>query len=217
MPVRPHTTDGLSTSAPITPAKYPGLGSGHTRLRLVSGGGRKVSPGRETVPLRGEDPSPQHRRLSAKRQHSEDCLQPRKRSDSRSPLNPIDVHQQPIGVSPASSVKRNDTTPRKGSNGTVTPVRRSSVVHQDADPVVYNDAEAAIEATKQRVGTRISVWASHPMLIHQIMEARIAAKRIKTELTTIRKQGNRGSLTRSPQRRNITVSGTRKEVLRKTS
>ena len=33
------------------------------------------------------------RRVSNKRQHSEDMLQPRKRSDSRSPLSPLELKQ----------------------------------------------------------------------------------------------------------------------------
>lgn len=151
VPGRAATLDGLSSSAPITPAKYPGLGSGHTRLRLVSGGGRKVSPGRETVPLRG-DSSPQPRRLSAKRQHSEDELQPRKRSDSRSPLNPIEIQQQIPLVSPSSSLRK-PVTPRKESNGTATPVRRSSIATLDAEPIDHADAAAAIEAARTKVST----------------------------------------------------------------
>lgn len=205
MPARAQTTDGLSSSAPITPAKYGGLGSGHTRLRLVSGGGRKVSPGRETVPLRDEASS-QVRRVSAKRQHSEDHLQPRKRSDSRTPLNPIDTQQQTMpGLSPSSSLNKKDVTPRKGSNGTATPVRRSSVVTLDSEVAEYSDTATALDAAKQRVREQLS-FPQLRELMKQIMEARVTSKRIKTELSAMRKQNLRGSLTRSPQRRNITVS-----------
>lgn len=158
--VTSYTTGPLSSSVPITPAKYPGLGSSHTRLRLVSGGGRKVSPGRETVPLRG-DVSPQPRRVSAKRQHSEDYLQqPRKRSDSRSPLHPVDIGQV-VDHSPVPtlglSIKRG--TPTKLSNGITTPVRgnslRSSISEKERVEYTHSDAVSAIEAARQKVSLYI--------------------------------------------------------------
>ena len=126
--------------------------------------------------------------MSAKRQHSVDHLQPRKRSDSRSPLHAIDIQHQPLpSISPSSSLKRKETTPRKGSNGTATPIRRSSVVTVDIDFTDHEDIAGALESAK-----------------HRINEARVTGKRIKTELVALRKQSNRGSMTRSPQRRNIT-------------
>jgi hypothetical protein len=151
--VTTYTSTTLSSSVPITPAKYPGLGSSHTRLRLVSGGGRKVSPGRETVPLR-DNPSPQPRRVSAKRQHSEDHLQqPRKRSDSRSPLHPVDLGQV-VDPSPIPSLSIKRGTPTKLS-GISTPVRgnslRSSISEKVPERVEYVDAGLAIEAARQKV------------------------------------------------------------------
>ena len=124
----------------------------------MSGGGRKVSPGRETVPLRG-DVSPQPRRVSAKRQHSEDHLQtPRKRSDSRSPLHPVDLGQV-MDPSPVPtlglSIKRG--TPAKFSNGITTPVRgnslRSSISEKERVEYTHSDAVSAIEAARQKVGS----------------------------------------------------------------
>jgi len=156
--VTSYTNGPLSSSVPITPAKYPGLGSSHTRLRLVSGGGRKVSPGRETVPLRG-DVSPQPRRVSAKRQHSEDHLQtPRKRSDSRSPLHPVDLGQV-MDPSPIPalglSIKRGTST--KLSNGITTPIRgnslRSSISEKERVEYTHSDAVSAVEAARQKVST----------------------------------------------------------------
>lgn len=90
-PLQP-TGESLPTEAhpsPRTPVnpRYPPLGAGHA-LRVVSGGGRRISPNRTAIPLR-DGTSP--RRVSNKRQHSDDLLQPRKRSDSRSPLQPRDV------------------------------------------------------------------------------------------------------------------------------
>lgn len=122
----------------------------------MSGGGRKVSPGRETVPLR-DDLSPQPRRVSAKRQHSEDHLQqPRKRSDSRSPLNPVDLGQVPEPSPVPSlglSVKRG--TPTRLSNGITTPIRgnslRSSISEKERVEHTYSNAASGIEAARQKV------------------------------------------------------------------
>lgn len=158
-----RTGPQLSSSAPLTPAKYPGLGSSHTRLRLVSGGGRKVSPGRETIPLR-DDLSPQPRRVSAKRQHSEDHLQlqPRKRSDSRSPLTPVDVHQvlDPSPVPSLSiSIKRGTPTKLSMSIGPNTPSRNNSMrssISEKEYGVEYGDAASAIDAARQKVSSEMS-------------------------------------------------------------
>lgn len=82
---------------PIPIAQPTAIGSAHTRLRVVSGNGRRVSVGRETIPLKGGSPDPPRASsaldhstpiMLAKRQHSEDHLTPRKRSPTRSPLEP---------------------------------------------------------------------------------------------------------------------------------
>lgn len=159
--IAPRPGPQLSSSVPITPAKYPGLGSSHTRLRLVSGGGRKVSPGRETVPLR-EEISPQPRRVSAKRQLSEDHLQaqPRKRSDSRSPLTPVDVHQvtEPSPV-PSLSIKRGTPTKLSVSIGPHTPSRNNSLrssISEKEYSIEHADAASAIDAARLKVCARLT-------------------------------------------------------------
>lgn len=88
-PRPPIPKSPLNTTVPLvalTP-RYPPLG--HKNLRVASGA-RKVSPGTDLIPLQ-DGISP--RRVSNKRNHSADLLQPRKRSDSRSPLQPIELDQ----------------------------------------------------------------------------------------------------------------------------
>ena len=166
---------------------YPGLGSGHTQLRVVSGRGRKVSPGRNTMPLKGEgdeNVSPQDeergrgRNVSgstSKRPHSVDQLSPRKRSPSRSPLQPpnkVEEGKMPDPASAPASMKRTPgrQTPGKAtpirSSGPLTPSRRVSSTGSvngnltpqntgstmNEEPVKdHPDALVAVEAARQRV------------------------------------------------------------------
>lgn len=133
-------------------------GSGHTKLRVVSGNGRRVSAGRETIPLKTDSPTEGSTTptMLVKRQHSEDHLTPRKRSLTRSPLEPLPSNDIPdlpdppkfpsiskrsphlgIGLgSPHSHGARRSSggrlTPRKASPGgrltpTITPRKGSAV------------------------------------------------------------------------------------------
>lgn len=136
---RPQGPRSPATRVPV-PSLATGLGSAHTKLRIVSGNGRRVSVGRETVPLKGtadENESPDANSdhstptfLLSKRQHSEDQITPRKRSPVRSPLNPLVSREddgqlaEPLRVPSASGgVKR--VQPRRVS-GHNTPKERSS-------------------------------------------------------------------------------------------
>lgn len=85
-PTRP-TTPGVQreiSSRPTVP------GSSHTVLRVVDGVGRKVSEGRPTQPLKGDEPVVHPRTASGshKRAHSAEELEPRKRSADDQALNP---------------------------------------------------------------------------------------------------------------------------------
>ncbi|KAK4685638.1 hypothetical protein P7C73_g4506, partial [Tremellales sp. Uapishka_1] len=202
------------------------LGSNHTRLRIVSGGRRRVSVGRETIPLKGgENESPTAHSgtptivIATKRQHSSDQLSPRKRSPSRSPLQPRDgtdpsqIMPDPLKV-PSLSKKpthrrtSGQATPRKIS-GPLTPRRasQSTIESNHSADIVDNilltehaHIIAATEATKRKIA-----------------ESRTAAKRLKSEVHNLRKHVGRESsgkdraarlerapsLPRSPQSRNI--------------
>lgn len=102
-PRSPGIGSSLGMGRPANPP-VPGMGSSHTTLRVMSGNGRRISPSRETIPLKGGDavdlpsrpglntsqagsttPTPTPRVVSNKRQHSSDHLTPRKRSPSKSP------------------------------------------------------------------------------------------------------------------------------------
>ncbi|EIW66895.1 hypothetical protein M231_05581 [Tremella mesenterica] len=169
----------------LDPVRTPGLGSGHTKLRVVSGNGRRVSPGRETMPLKDETPLatvPVH--AVPKRQHSEDQLQPRKRSPPRTPLaskensprvGVLNSHRRSSGPRSAGPL----TTPRLISGSTV------------ASETEYMDTSAAIEAARQRVA-----------------ESHAVVKRLKADVQSLRKITNgrmdrTPSLPRSPHRRDI--------------
>ena len=158
-------------------AKIQGTVSVSHRTRIVSGGGRRVSIGRLTTPLKGEENDPVPRSspsiyVAGKRQHSEDQLQPRKRSLSRSPLESIVVDSYQILPDPpkvplisqrtGSKVSPSNNTPRR-SSGPVTTLRVTSSasalianavvdIHSN-DPVNKDsrDLAGAIEAARQRV------------------------------------------------------------------
>jgi hypothetical protein len=181
-------------STPIPLASVPGLGSAHTRLRVVSGNGRRVSVGRETIPLKGGDEENENENdnshdpsktptvyLTAKRQHSADHLQPRKRSLSRSPLEPmtneitqimedpprVPSFSKPTGGSPSARI----ISGSRRSSGTRTP-RRVSGQQQQITPrkistaSVVSVASVASQATATSVATVATVedviMAEHP-------------------------------------------------------
>ena len=179
-------------TAPLSPRpqgpRYPsakpqatsvGLGSAHTRLRVVSGSGRRISESRETVPLKGEDESPKldqpTTQISSKRQHSEDQLPSRKRSPTRSPLEPrvMDPSQivpYPLKVPPLSkrlSERRSSgrKTPRISSGPLMTTRLASSADASFASTATGSttnnpamkplaDANAVIEAARHKVGSK---------------------------------------------------------------
>lgn len=168
--------------SPITRAQVPlGLGSAHTRLRVVSGGGRRVSATRETVPLKGdENGSPVDNTPSApiwaKRQHSEDQLTPRKRSPTRSPLElrPTDGHNLPETVKVSSAMKSGirrtsgQRTPRRSSGPLTTPRTVSAAsAHSQAtgttvDDMVtaeHGDLGSVVESSRAKVGATVRVRA----------------------------------------------------------
>lgn len=177
VPLSPRPS-GPRSPLPKAQIITPGLSSAHTRLRVVSGGGRRVSAGRETVPLKGDEnvsPSqntPPTIHISGKRQHSEDQLQSRKRSLSRSPLeprlsDPSQILPDPLKVPslskrPGSRRSSAQQTPRKPSDPLTTP-RTVSSGNVSLVPVVtgttadykteHLDVHAAIEATRQRVSS----------------------------------------------------------------
>ncbi|ORX38894.1 hypothetical protein BD324DRAFT_296964 [Kockovaella imperatae] len=222
IPASPRPMGPRSPTMRNTPAVYPGLGSGHTSLRVVSGNGRKVTPGRTTLPLK-EDDSPLRGRTvsgtSVKRQHSADQMSPRKRSPSKSPLDHadrVDIVPDPLPVPPLSAKKsvsrktptRNDS---RRSSGPLTPMRRvssagsGSITSQKLNPnnevtAEHPHAPAAVDATRRN-----------------IHDARAASKKLRAEIHTLRKMlrndpmtpiptwvaDRNASLPRSPHRRNI--------------
>ena len=178
-PPRPTSAPIPSSPRPLGPRSptlrgtpvYPGLGSGHTSLRVVSGNGRKITPGRATMPLR--DDLPRGREVSGtsvKRQHSADQLSPRKRSPSRSPLDrsgdvpdkmpdPLPV---PMLTPKKSSTRKTPTrTDSQRSSGPLTPMRRvssagsNSVTSQTTSKTEgkadHPHAPAAIDSTRHNV------------------------------------------------------------------
>ncbi|OCF72444.1 hypothetical protein I204_06823 [Kwoniella mangroviensis CBS 8886] len=197
------------------------IGSAHTRLRIVSGGGRRISVGREMVPLKGCEESESTEAQStpttlpaAKRQHSADNLTPRKRSPTRSPLHSRDVSDSSkvsISNKPGSrrssgrySARRSSgplTTPRtvSASQNSVTSIATSATV-EDIEMKEYQDLETALEGASKK-----------------IRDALGSNKRLKSEISGLRKQMTKDtkgkdlvqrlerntSLPRSPQRRNM--------------
>ena len=124
------------TTRPL-PAAPIGIGSAHTRLRVVSGNGRRVSAGRPTIPLKGSPVSEEKTpTMLAKRQHSEDHLTPRKRSGTYSPLSARDMDQVP--------------EPLAVPGGSGTPGRRPSLLSQQATEE-HDSVQAAIAAAQRQV------------------------------------------------------------------
>jgi hypothetical protein len=211
------------------PSPKPAIGAAHTKLRIVSGNGRRVSIGRETVPLKGgsdagtPDPESTPTIFLSKRQHSEDHLSPRKRSPTRSPLGPRDEQvstvPEPLRV-PSDSLKKpssarlsGHTTPRKNS-GQYRRVSASTVslVSQNTGT---SAAESIVTPTQVGMGHQTALSAVDSAK-RRIAEGRSGVKRLKIEIHSLRKQLNadvarpasysQSSLPRSPHRRNINVS-----------
>jgi hypothetical protein len=202
------------------------IGSARTKLRVVSGNGRRVSTGRETIPLKGgeeNEAAPQDTPtiLLSKRQHSEDAFSPRKRSPTRSPLA-LRADDQEVRVAeplripsggarkPQSRRTSGHNTPRKGSiNHRRVSAGTASLISQNTGTSVtevgateHRNAMSAIDSTRRNID-----------------ESRASVKRLKAEVQGLRKQLVSGvenarpsstysnsSLPRSPHRRNINVS-----------
>ncbi|WWC73238.1 uncharacterized protein I206_107204 [Kwoniella pini CBS 10737] len=237
-PAGPRSPIPGSTLSPSSrPTSHlPTIGSAHTRLRIVSGGGRRISVGRETVPLKGsEEGEASHGQstttgiVAAKRQHSADNLTPRKRSPTRSPITSRDVsNSSRVSATNASGSRRSSgkyatrrssgplTTPRtvSASHNSVTSLR-SSVGMEDIQMKDCQDIETALDLTSKKVSGSEKFLANQ-----QIHDAQGSNKRLKSEVAGLRKQINKEgktkdlvqrldrntSLPRSPQRRNINVS-----------
>ena len=215
---RPQGPRSPATRVPV-PSLASGLGSAHTKLRIVSGNGRRVSVGRETVPLKGtadENESPDANSdhstptfLLSKRQHSEDQITPRKRSPVRSPLNPLVSREddgqlaEPLRVPSASGgIKR--VQPRRVS-GHNTPKERSS--HRRASGA--NSVASQGSVTPSMTGSlRESTFSAVNNKVHvehetvadavdatkrKIVESRAGVKRLKVEVNSLRKQLSSGT------------------------
>ncbi|WWC91355.1 uncharacterized protein L201_006298 [Kwoniella dendrophila CBS 6074] len=166
-----NPVSGASFSPSHHPAVLSTIGSAHTRLRIVSGGGRRISVGRETVPLKDcdDDESPGAQstptlHITTKRQHSTDNLTPRKRSPPRSPLRPRNVSGSSNVSEPTKPGSRRASgklTPRRTS-GPLTNTRTVSASQNSVTSAVSNttvediemdecrDVEAALEATSKK-------------------------------------------------------------------
>ncbi|WVF65702.1 hypothetical protein IAT40_000433 [Kwoniella sp. CBS 6097] len=219
-PNGPRSPLPIARAPPPQPAA---IGSAHTKLRIVSGGGRRISVGRETIPLKNGDendfPSTKSIppvNLATKRQHSTDNLTPRKRSPSRSPLHSCELISAPS--QPTSSGRKSSLTPNlsasrrssggkpssRRSSGPLTTPRTISTSQNSVHSVASSAATVEDFATKQYPDLRAAIEGSQQ-------------KRLKSELSGLRKQISReakgkdlaqrldrnASLPRSPQRRNI--------------
>ena len=175
---------GPRSPGPRNTPLYPGLGSGHTSLRVVSGNGRKVTPGRETMPLQSDDASPfvsSSRIPSAKRQRSADQLSPRKRSSSQSPAEVAEGGSERVpdplpvpSLTKKGTPRKNPSIPLKTdsprSSGPLTPMRRvssaecpsimsqktGSTINDEVATVDNPSASAAVDSARSNVSfTRV--------------------------------------------------------------
>ncbi|RSH95410.1 hypothetical protein EHS25_000497 [Saitozyma podzolica] len=239
-PRPPDTGSDAAPAAPLTVRKTPTLDAETlvaSPRQIVSGNGRRVSVGRETIPLKGGDEENENENdnahdpsktptvyLTAKRQHSEDHLQPRKRSLSRSPLEPmtneitqimedpprVPSFSKPAGGSPSSRI----ISGNRRSSGTRTP-RRVSGQQQQITPrkvstaSVKSVASVSSQATATSVVTVATVedviMVEHPdahtaieAAKHKIAESRASAKRLKSEVVALRKQLSKDVKPRTP-------------------
>ena len=225
---------------PSTPV---GIGSAHTKLRVVSGNGRKVSLGREMVPLKTGDenlapvpqptpPSPPAPAVISKRPHDVDQTTPRKRSPTRSPLQPrVSVAgDEKFESSPRipsggfrAAQAQNQARRLSGHSGYSTPrkisaSRRASGAHSI---VSQHTGGSVVEISSPIVPQVPQVPKNVPSALEslkqKLVDSRAGVKKLKHDVHVMRKQigaeaprpvsviGN-GSLPRSPHRRNISVS-----------
>ena len=228
-PLSPRLHGPRSPAPRQQPSPKPAIGSAHTKLRIVSGNGRRVSVGRETVPLKGsddgfaQDPNATPTIFLSKRQHSEDHLTPRKRSPTRSPLTVREEQESrvpdPLRV-PSDGMKKGQ--PRRLS-GHSTP-RRTSGQHRRVSASTASltsqntgtsTADSITPALPVQVG-HLTVSSAVESAQKRIKDCRSGVKRLKAEIHSLRKQLNaeairptsysQSSLPRSPHRRNINVS-----------
>ncbi|WWC64175.1 uncharacterized protein I303_106783 [Kwoniella dejecticola CBS 10117] len=193
-PRSPLAGASFSPTGQASSAQLPSIGSAHTRLRIVSGGGRRISVGRETVPLKGFDEGEPHStpttHVAAKRQHSADNLTPRKRSPPRSPLHSRDVSNSSIAPSEKTTSCRRPSgkfTPTRSSGPLTTPRTVSAVGSVQSNVTVE---EVDIKGS-QDIGAILDVTAKKQM-----------TKDVRTKDLVHRLERNT-SLPRSPQRRNM--------------
>ncbi|OWZ53685.1 hypothetical protein C368_04069 [Cryptococcus neoformans 125.91] len=207
-------------------------GSRHTGLRIVSGNGRRISLNRETVPLKGEeenDPfgtNTPSAPSTAKRQHSVESLSPRKRSPSlsKSPLGEVGSNP-PLVIKPHRRTSAKISTPRRTSgplmNARTVSASRSSINSvASADTVnTMNTAGTCGGGEDVEMKEYEDVVGAMDATLKKIHDARGSAKRLKSEVSGLRKQIIResskakhslavkieraGSLPRSPQKRHI--------------
>ncbi|ORY29168.1 hypothetical protein BCR39DRAFT_533070 [Naematelia encephala] len=228
-PLSPRPQGPRSPMTKATPILYPGLGSTHTKLRIVSGGGRRMSAGRETIPLKGdENESPTLRtpsgNLATKRQHSEDQLTPRKRSPTRSPLetkpsDAVRIMGTPLRItssSQASSRRSSGQRTPLRSSGPLTTPRRISLGQTSITSVQTNTTEVTAEVP---ISAHSDFETAITSIREKLVESRAASKRLRSDMHSLRRQLNKESsakgraaavgldrnpsLPRSPQKRNI--------------
>ncbi|WVQ75384.1 hypothetical protein IAR50_005004 [Cryptococcus sp. DSM 104548] len=222
-PLATMSSTSSSTSAGSTPSA---IGSGHTRLRIVSGSGRRISLNRETIPLKGDDettslvtntPTSHNLANAVKRQHSADCLSPRKRSPSlnKSPL--LETPLQPLVIRRTSAQRSGASTPRRtsglASSRTASASQHSVTSVASVDTVATTSAEDVVMKEYEDVATAVDA------ALRKIHDARGSTKRLKSEMSSLRKQmvkdtvkskeslsvkmDRQGSLPRSPHKRNM--------------
>ncbi len=105
LPLPPTSSISRASESPAS------LGSSHTKLRVVSGKGRRVSATRETAPLKenAENGPNKFSPLGYKRMHSQEEITPRKRSYDRAPLSIRGQTEPPLET--AGSSRYSDTVP----------------------------------------------------------------------------------------------------------
>ncbi|TYJ55176.1 hypothetical protein B9479_004110 [Cryptococcus floricola] len=225
----PLATASSASSSVSTGSTPSAIGSGHTRLRIVSGNGRRISLNRETIPLKGDEentspatntPTSHNLPLAIKRQHSADCLSPRKRSPSlnKSPL--LETPLQPLVIRRTSAQRSGASTPRRTSglanSRTVSASQHSITSVASADTV---NTVATTSAEDIEMKEHEDVVSAVDATLKKIHDARGSTKRLKSEMSSLRKQmvkdtvkskeslsvkmDRQGSLPRSPHKRNM--------------
>ncbi|WVN91089.1 uncharacterized protein L203_106336 [Cryptococcus depauperatus CBS 7841] len=204
-------------SAGRTPGADYSLGSAHTRLRIVSGHGRRVSLNRETMPLKGEDEnnpssaSSPTANTAPKRQHSAECLSPRKRSPSinRSPLGEPTVSS--VTVRQARRTSGRGTTTTRKTSGPLMKARTVSASHNSINSVASVDTTNTVGTVDScgtgeslngiaRGGEDVEMKEFEDLLsaldasLKKIHDARGSTKRLRSEMSSLRKQITRDAI-----------------------